>query len=76
LGFAAGILAEVIAKTDAYNGISIGILFFLVSYYFARFVWYKGIDKKFQGKVYTTGLGGYVLAFLFTWVLLFTLASV
>jgi hypothetical protein len=75
LGFASGVLTEELTGMDAYNGISIGILVFLVSYYFARFVWYRGVDKRFQSKLYTTGLGGYIGMFLFSWILLFTLAS-
>ena len=69
----AGFLAEVIAGTDYTTGISIGILFYLVSYYAARFTWYKGMGRPGQGKVYTTGIGGFLMTFLFSWILFFTL---
>jgi hypothetical protein len=77
LGLAAlaGFLAEVIVGTDYASGISIGILFYLISYYAARFTWYKGLERKGQGKIYTTGLGGFLMVFLFTWILFFTLQT-
>jgi len=78
LGFAvvAGMLAEVLAGTDWTSGVSIGILFYLVSYYVARFTWYKGLGREGQGKVYSTAIGGFAMIFLFTWMLLFTLQAV
>ena len=75
MGVVAGLLAELLTGADYLNGISVGILIYLVSYYVARYLWYRGLDRRFQGKVYTTGLGGYVGLFLFTWILLFTLTS-
>jgi len=75
LGVVAGILAEFITGSDYFNGISIGVLIYLISYYAARYAWYRGLDRQFFGKLYTTGLGGYFGLFLFTWILLFTLAS-
>ena len=54
-------------------GVSIGIGAFLVTYYVALFTWYRGIPREQQGKVYTTGIGGFTMVFLFTWMLLFTL---
>jgi hypothetical protein len=76
LGVVAGLLAEEIAGMDYFNGISLAILVYLISYYFARFVWYKGVGRQFQGKIYTTGLLPFAGFFLFTWILLFTMASV
>ena len=55
------------------TGVSVGIIFYLVSFYLARFTWYRAVDRQGQGKIYSTGLGGFVLLFLFTWMLLFTL---
>ena len=62
--------------TDYLNGISIGILFYLISYYLARFGWYKGVPREGQGKLYTTGIGGFLMIFLFTWIFFFTLQTV
>jgi len=76
LGVVAGLLTYTIVGADYINGISVGILVYLVSFYAVRYTWYKGLSRQFQGKIYTTGLGGYVGLFLFTWILLFTIASV
>ncbi len=75
IGFAAvaGMLAEVLTGTDWTSGVSIGILFYLISYYVARFTWYKGLGREGQGKVYSTGIGGFIMIFLFAWMLFFTL---
>jgi len=75
LAVVGGVIAEVLTGTDWTSGVSIGILFYLISYYLARFTWYKGMGREGQGKVYTTGIGGYVMIFLFTWMLFFTLQA-
>ena len=61
---------------DWLTGVSIGMAVYLVTFYLARFTWYKGSSREVQGKVYTTGIGGFVLVFLFTWMLFFTLQTV
>ena len=71
----AGLIAQLLAPDPA-TGISIGILLYLVSYYVARFTWYRGLGREGQGKVYTTGIGGFIFVFLFTWLLFFTLQIV
>jgi hypothetical protein len=78
IGFAAlgALMAEELVGTDYASGVSIGIGMYLISYYLARFTWYKGADKAIQAKVYSTGWGGYIMGFLFLWTLLFTLKSV
>ena len=76
LAAVAGVLAEFLTGTDWTSGVSIGILFYLISYYLARFTWYKGLGKEGQGKIYSTGLGGFIMIFLFSWMLFFTLQAV
>ena len=76
LGVVAGLLAAEIPGTDVYNGVALGILVYLISYYFARYRWYKGLGQQFQGKLYTMGLAVYIGLFIFTWILFFTQASV
>ena len=71
----AGLTADLFVGTDYASGISIGIAFYLVSYYVARFTWYKGLGRDGQGKVYTTGIGSFVMVFLFAWLLFFTLQA-
>ena len=79
----AGYLAEVlttatngsggVVAADYYTGVSVGIAVYLATYYLARFTWYRGLDRAGQGKVYTTGVGSFIIIFLFTWMILFTL---
>lgn len=58
---------------DYQSGILLGTVVFLASYYLARAIWGKRFSKEEQGKLYTTGIGTYVLLLLFSWILLFTL---
>ncbi len=79
LAMAGGVLADTaqaLIGTDFFTGISIGIGVYLASYYVARFTWYRRADQSAQAKVYSTGWGGFIMVFLFTWMLLFTLRSV
>lgn len=70
----AGYAAHVLG-TDYTTGITVGIALYLVSYYLARFTWYRGLGREGQGKIYTTGVGTFVLVFFFTWMLFFTLQA-
>ena len=63
-------------KLDTPTGITLGILGYLVSYYLARFAWFRKVDQTNASKIYTTGIGAYVMMFVFTWLLLFTLSLV
>ena len=76
-GFAAvgGTLSALLVGVNYFDGISLGILMYLVSYYVPLLTWYRGQPKDVQGKVYTTGIGTFVLVFLFSWILLFTLQA-
>ncbi|HYC26745.1 MAG TPA: hypothetical protein VEB67_01840 [Nitrososphaerales archaeon] len=77
IGFAVvgAFLANVLVA-DWSLGLSIGIGIYLLSYYVAKYTWYRGSGPEIQGKVYTTGIGSYALVFIFTWILLFTLQVV
>ncbi|MDG6988907.1 MAG: hypothetical protein JRN21_06225 [Nitrososphaerota archaeon] len=77
IGLAAvgGVLTEFLVGTDWLTGVSIGMAFYLLSYYAAWFGWYRGLPKEQQGKIYTTGIGGFVMVFLFTWMIFFTLQN-
>jgi hypothetical protein len=75
----AGVATEALEAsfgTDWTVGVSIAIGVYLVTYYGALFTWYRGLPRERQGKVYTTGVGGFTMVFLFTWMLLFTLRVV
>lgn len=67
--------AEFLFGVDSGNGILVGVLFYLATYYIARYLWFRKVDSQHVTKLYTTGIGGYVMLFLFVWILLFTLFS-
>ena len=69
----AGFGAEILVGSDYTSGITIGIAFYLASYYLARFTWYKHVATDKLGKIYSTGVGGFIMVFLFSWMLFFTL---
>ncbi len=73
LGAVTGVLAQFIFGSDYYNGVVLGLLVYLLSYYFARFVWGKNVTKQEMAKLYTSGIGTFVMLYLFFWLLLFTL---
>jgi len=76
MGVLGGVSAYRVFGNDYLNGLLVGVIFYLASYYLARFLWFKKLDREHVGKIYSTGIGGYILVFLFTYILLFTLASV
>lgn len=73
----AGFLANLVfsPSLDYADGVLLGMIVYFVSYYFARYVWYKNLDRKDFTKLYTTGIGGFIMFFLFTWILAFTLVA-
>jgi len=71
----AGFASNELVGVDWSTGVTIGIAVYLVSYYLAWYVWYRGLARNLQGKIYTTGIGGFVMVFLFTWILFFTLQN-
>src|SRR5271157_6073320 len=75
-GFFAGVLADYLLRfpgVDWSIGITIGLLIYLLTYYAARYAWYRKLEVSKLGKIYTTGIGSYAMVFLFTWILLSTL---
>jgi len=75
LGVLGGFAAYRVFGADYFDGLLVGVMFYLVSYYLARYIWFRKLEREDIGKMYSTGIGVYVLVFLFTWILLFTLAS-
>lgn len=73
---AAGTLAYYVSTLDPadslWNGLTIGLGFYLVSYYVARYAMYRKLGREYFGKFYTMGIGVFILIFLFTWILFFT----
>ena len=75
-GIAAGMLADLIFGADYLNGILVGMIVYLATYYFAKYAWYRKLEPEKITKIYSTGIGGFVMMFLFFWILLFTLYSI
>lgn len=73
LGAVTGVLAQFIFGGDYYNGVVLGLLVYLLTYYFARYVWGKNVTRQEMAKLYTSGIGTFVMLYLFFWFLLFTL---
>jgi hypothetical protein len=75
LGVVAGLVSAFVFHADYGNAISVAILIYLASYYVARYLWFKKVAPSETSKIYTTGLFGFVMLFIFVWILLFTLVS-
>ncbi len=79
LGVLAGLVAyfvfsrRALPGSDYANAISVAILIYLASYYVARYRWFKKAAPSEVSKIYTTGLFGFVMLFIFVWILFFTL---
>jgi hypothetical protein len=72
LGAALGVVCDFVFGTDYTSGILLAAIVFLASYYLVRRVWGKNFKPQEMTKLYTTGIGSYILLFLFLWILLFT----
>lgn len=74
LGVVAGVGAEFVFGLDYIDGILLAVIGYLGSYYIARWAWFRKLDPAKVRKIYTTGIGSYIMLFLFTYILLFTLS--
>ena len=79
LGLIGGSLASYAGFTgpgpNAFNGVYVAIAFYLISYYLSRFglgVTLEGSEKR---KFLITGLGSFIMLFLFSWILSNTLIT-
>ena len=73
LGVVTGATAQLLFDTDYQTGILLAILVYVLSYYFVRRFFAPRLKPEEQNKMYTAGLGSYILLFLFFWIFLFTL---
>ncbi len=75
-GIFTGLILSVLTITTNFagqNGILFAILMYITSYYIARIKFSSEIPLKDSRKIFTTGLGSFIMLFLFTWILLNTL---
>lgn len=66
-------LLSAFAGLSGSNGIFLGMLMYILSYYLARFTVSAQIPPKEARKLVTTGLGSFVMLVLFIWILVNTL---
>lgn len=73
LGVVAGVVADLLFHSNYVWGILLGLYVYLASYYVARFLWKKRMAPTEVTKLYSAGIGGFFMLFLFFWILLFSL---
>lgn len=71
LGVLAGFLAGVLGLFD-YRGVLLAFVLYLATYYLARYVWEVNVPAKESRKLVTSGLGSFIMLFLFVWILSYT----
>lgn len=71
LGGLAGLLASVLGFFD-YRGVVLALVLYVASYYLARYVFEVNTPAKEGRKLITSGLGSFIMLFLFVWILYYT----
>jgi len=71
-GTLAGLLGFVSPNPQAYLGVFVAIAVYILSVVFARTV-VGNVQQSDRNKLFTAGLGGYIMLFLFVWILYNTL---
>lgn len=76
-GIFAGILAALLGfiginQPEAYRGVIVAFAVYGLTSYVARYQMFKDLGVSLR-KIYTHGLGSFIMLFLFTWILLNTL---
>jgi len=73
LGAASGALSDLLFYNDYPSAILFLVVLYLASFYLVRSLWGGKMKPEDQRKLYTSGLGSFILLFLFFWIFLFTL---
>ena len=77
LGILAALLSTYIVDVNVgsplVTGISIGILFYIVTYYFLKWQYMNRVENP--SKIFTMGIGAYFLTWIAAWVLFITLTG-
>jgi hypothetical protein len=58
---------------DFSTGILIGLFLYLATFYLMKWTVGKNLPKDQERKLYTSGVGSFLMLFIFSWVLLYTL---
>lgn len=57
------------ANPNAYYALYIAVFVYIVSYYVAKYTIFQNIDPKDRNKLFTQGIGSYIMMFFFVWIL-------
>jgi hypothetical protein len=73
LGVVAALLSALLSSLDLafFNGISIALLVYIITYYVFKSVFITQVEKP--TKIFTTGVGAYFLTWVVAWVVFYTL---
>ena len=75
-GISTGLILGMLSISTSFGGPSgafFALLMYIASYYIARIKFAPELPPKDSRKIVTTGLGSFIMLFLFTWFLIFTL---
>jgi hypothetical protein len=70
-GVVAALLCVLLGIDNLLNGMSVGILFYLISYYILKWLFMAKVEKT--SKLFTMGIGAYFLTWIVAWCLFYTL---
>lgn len=73
LGATSGALSDLLFYNDYLSALLFLVVVFLATYYLVKTLWGGKMKPEDQRKLITSGLGSYILLFLFFWIFLFTL---
>ncbi|MCD6465125.1 hypothetical protein J7L27_02015 [Candidatus Bathyarchaeota archaeon] len=74
LGFLAAVICLLLKINNIFSGITIGILVYLVGDRILRHVFIAKVDE--QSTITKTGVGTYIITWIFFWILLYTLFNI
>lgn len=75
-GWLSGLLGFVSANPDAARGAVLAVVVYTISYYVSRYLIKVNLPRKQMHKLITTGLGSFIMLFLFTWILYNTFVTI
>jgi hypothetical protein len=64
------LLATVITDINLFNGLTIALLVYVVTYYVYKYLFAAKVEKP--TKIFTTGIFAYFLTWLVTWIFFYT----
>ena len=73
LGALTGAIADLAFASDYQSAVLFAIIVYLGSYYLVRRLWGSQFKPEEMSKMYTAGIGSFVLLFIFLYIFLFTL---